>query len=570
MSYVPKTIDEVITENINRTTFLPAIQREYVWSTFAIEKLFDSIMGDFPIGTFLFWKIKEETKKEWISYEFIRDFDTSKPHNIEANIAGVNQDIYLVLDGQQRLTSLYIGLKGSYKYFYYRWRSTKLYLNLLKSPDTHDDPEELTYQFQFRENPQPDSRNQDRQFWYEVGKILDYEDSEDAKDALRPDLVSVTDEEREIAFKHIGRLHNRIKTQRLLNYYEEKSQDPNKVLEEFIRVNTGGVKLEYSDILLSTATAQWSTLNAKKEIHSFTDNINIIGSGYSFGKDFVLKGCLYLTEGLEIQYRIKNFNRINLDKIESNWDNIKEYLEDSVSLVSKFGFTDKNIVAKFSLLPIALYIGKSAKKNYLNSTDKNDVVDQVKIQKWLVLCLLKNAFGGSADTKLKNLQEIINTNIDSGKFPAIELAKKLNIELSFSEEEINQLLMTNYATRYSNLILSLLSPDRDWKGLKFHEDHIFPKAEFTVPRLTKRGYDQETINGYMKYYNSILNLELITDSENLTKNSTDFQIWIESRDNNFKIRNSIPELSSYSFDNFLVFIEERKKILTQKLKQMQI
>ena len=54
MSYIPKTVSEVVTEYLNRTTFLPAIQREYVWGTYAIEKLFDSIMGDYPISTFLF------------------------------------------------------------------------------------------------------------------------------------------------------------------------------------------------------------------------------------------------------------------------------------------------------------------------------------------------------------------------------------------------------------------------------------------------------------------------------------------------------------------------------------
>jgi uncharacterized protein with ParB-like and HNH nuclease domain len=120
VSYIPKTIDEVVSEYVNRMTFLPAIQREFVWGPNEISKLFDSIMGDYPISTFLFWKIKEENKNQWDAYEFIRDFDAESPHNKEANVAGINQDIYLVLDGQQRLTSLYLGLKGSYRYFYYR------------------------------------------------------------------------------------------------------------------------------------------------------------------------------------------------------------------------------------------------------------------------------------------------------------------------------------------------------------------------------------------------------------------------------------------------------------------
>jgi uncharacterized protein with ParB-like and HNH nuclease domain len=193
MSYIPKTISEVISEYLNRTTFLPAIQREYVWDTYGIEKLFDSIMGDYPISTFLFWKIKEEHKNEWTAYEFIRDFDREKPHNKEANLAGVNQDIYLVLDGQQRLTSLLIGLKGSYRYFYYSWRKTKLYLNILKAPIKSENPEEMVYQFKFMDNDVPNHKDSNPQFWYLVGDVLNFEDAEDAKRDIRQKLACFTD-----------------------------------------------------------------------------------------------------------------------------------------------------------------------------------------------------------------------------------------------------------------------------------------------------------------------------------------------------------------------------------------
>ena len=296
MSYIPKTVSEVITEYLNRTTFLPAIQREYVWGTYGIEKLFDSIMGDYPISTFLFWKIKEENKAEWAAYEFIRDYDAEKPHNKEANVAGINQDIYFVLDGQQRLTSLFIGLKGSYRFHHYRWQKTKLYLNILKEPLKSENPEELTYQFQFRENDEPNPKDLNPQYWYLVGDILNFIDAEDAKKDIKPKLAIFSDELQATANSHVGRLHSRIHTLRLLNYYEEKSQDYDKVVEAFIRANTGGVKLEYSDILLSTATAKWVHLNAREVINSFTDNINSTGGGYNFGKDFVLKGSLYLTD----------------------------------------------------------------------------------------------------------------------------------------------------------------------------------------------------------------------------------------------------------------------------------
>ena len=117
--------------------------------------MFDSILGDYPIGSFLFWKVDEKKKEEWTTFEFIRKFDKEHPNNPEANLKGIARDIYLILDGQQRITSLYIGLKGSYRFFRYRWQIRTLYLNLLKRPiPNEDDPQELIYQFSFRESPE--------------------------------------------------------------------------------------------------------------------------------------------------------------------------------------------------------------------------------------------------------------------------------------------------------------------------------------------------------------------------------------------------------------------------------
>jgi uncharacterized protein with ParB-like and HNH nuclease domain len=568
MSYIPKTVSEVIIEFINRTTFLPAIQREYVWELDGIEKLFDSLMGGYPISSFLFWKIRDENKHQWTAYEFIRDFDKEDPHNDEANLAGIKQDIYLVLDGQQRLTSLYLGLKGSYRFFYYRWYKTKLYLNLLKKPIRSENPEELTYQFSFRENEQPNPKDTNPQYWYLVGSILDFESASAARKDIREKLTNLEIDEalKENAVILIEELHSKLFTEKLINFYEEKSQDYDKVVEVFIRANTGGKKLEYSDILLSTATAKWKILNAREEIHSFTDDINKTGGGYTFGKDFVLKGCLYLTDDLPIQYKVKNFNKTNLEKIEDNWESIKTNIRATIKLISKFGFSDKNLVSKIALLPISLYLKKLNKKNFVESTEKDDVKNQIIIQKWMIIALLKNAFGSSSDTTLKNLQDTYNLQTDFSFFPYEAINKKLNIEPAFSDTEIENLMTTNYSTKYSYLILSLLYPDRDWKDNKYHEDHIFPKTEFTSAKLKDRGFDDIKIQQYQKYYNSIINLQLLTDSENLEKSSESFDTWFASRDNNFKMRHNIPTLNSYGFNNFIEFVVERENIVKQKLK----
>jgi len=567
MSYESRCIRDIILDNINRDLYLPAIQREYVWDTNMVEKLFDSIMGDYPISSFLFWRIKEENKKDWITYKFITDFDSENPHNQEADLSGINKDIFLVLDGQQRLTSLYIGLKGSYTYFHYRKRKTFLYLNILKEPvKNEENPDELTYQFQFRENGNSDNG----QLWYRVGRILDFLDAEDAKNDIDHLLEPFDDNKKSIAKRLIGQLHSRIHTYRLINFYEEKSQDYDKVVEVFIRANTGGKKLDYSDILLSTATAKWNKLNARDELYNFTDEINTIGGGYNFDKDFVLKGSLFLTEELPIQYKVKNFTKSNLEKIENNWDNIKNSITQTVNLVSKYGFSRNNITSSGALLPIALFINKNKKSNYHLSTELNDAKNHDIIQKWLILSLVKGSFGSSSDSILRKVRDAILQNKDMQSFPYIELNKALIQEPSFSDTELENILQINYKTKYSYLVLSLLYPDRDWKDNIYHEDHIYPKSEFTRAKLRNRGYSDDKINAYLDKFNTILNLQLLTNSENLTKSSTPFDEWINSRDDKFKERHSIPKISDYSFDNFDNFIIERKQIIISKIKSISI
>ncbi|WP_312283967.1 DUF262 domain-containing protein [Candidatus Igneacidithiobacillus taiwanensis] len=560
MEYIPVRVIDIVRQ-INKNLFLPAIQREFVWGTDQIEMLFDSIMADFPIGSFLYWKLDQSKKDEWPIYEFIRDFNEEDPHNKNADINGTD-DITLVLDGQQRITSLYIGLKGSYRYFYYRWRNTRLYLDLLKIPVANEEnPEELTYGFSFREDDTPDTG--ENQLWFRVGKILDFDDAEDAKSAMEPILKELPDELRNNANKLIGRLHNRIHTTLIGNYYQEKSQDYDKVLQVFVRANSAGQPLEYSDLLLATATAKWETLDARSETHEFTDSLNKIGNGYNFGKDFVLKACLYLSENLPIQYKVKNFTKTNLRVIESNWETIKASLAVTVRLISRFGFNAKNVVAPLALLPIAFYLMKRGNFSFDTSSNEKDAEIQVMIRKWFIFSTLKNAFGGSSDTTLTRLRELLIKCDASTKFPTDDLYKSLGIEPKLSEAEIDRLLESSYQGRYTNLVLSLLYPDRDWKDAVFHEDHIFPQSEFRG--LRRRGYDDAKIKQYMSNFNRLSNLQLLTDSENLSKNATPFNEWISTRDKTFKKRHLIPDLPDYSLDSFDEFIRARTDLITKAL-----
>lgn len=573
MEYIPIRVSDIIRQ-INRDLFLPAIQRELVWGTNKIERLFDSIMADFPIGAFLYWRLEQENKDKWPVYEFIREFDAEFPHNPPANMAGM-QDVNLTLDGQQRITSLYIGLKGTYRYFHYRWRKTRLYLNLLKLPVPNEDsPEELAYGFAFREGGESDDN--EAELWYSVGKILDFEDAEDAKADMKTQLKDLPEKQRENANKLIGRLHNRIHTTLVGNYYLERSQDYDKVLQVFVRANSAGDELEYSDLLLATATAKWETLDARDEIHKFTDSINKIGTGYRFGKDFVLKACLYLSESnkdgknvyLPIPYKLKNFTKENLRVIEGNWESIKESLTTTVRLISRFGFNSKNVVAPLALLPIAFYLKKQGNSSFDASSEVKDAEAQVAIRKWFIFSTLKSAFGRSSDTTLTRLRGILNEGSPTASFPAHKLYKSLGIAPQFGDDEIEQVLSYAYRERYTNLVLSLLYPDRNWKNAVFHEDHIFPKSEFQVRPLKARGYDDVRVQSYITKFNQLPNLQLLTESENLSKNAMSFDEWIKTRDDDFHRRHLIPEMPTYGFDSFEEFFNARRTLIWEALKQL--
>jgi uncharacterized protein with ParB-like and HNH nuclease domain len=188
----PITIKEAV-ENIHRKKYLlPAIQREVVWDVDKIARLFDSLMRDYPIGSFLFWKVDKENAKKYKFYEFMRDYhEKDNCHNPKASVSG-QDDIIGILDGQQRLTSLYIGLMGSYAFREPRkhrdnpkaFPKRTLYLNLV-SQIKGDDQVEMIYDFAFLTDQEADY-NDGEVFWFKVGGILDLKNQAAVNNFLAP------------------------------------------------------------------------------------------------------------------------------------------------------------------------------------------------------------------------------------------------------------------------------------------------------------------------------------------------------------------------------------------------
>ncbi len=217
-------------------------------------------MRGYPIGSFLFWQVAPEHVNDFQYYEFIRKFhERDRRHNVKATVGGLN-GLTAVLDGQQRLTSLYIATHGSYAYRTKgRWAAIDdnypervLYLDLLEEDDDWDGG----YRFRFLTRSEADA---DATRWFRVGQMLDLESIVDLNRVLKERGLDEVDH----ASKALFTLYEVIRVRPLVNYYLETSQDLDTVLNIFIRVNSGGTFLSYSDLLLSVATAQWKTLDAR-------------------------------------------------------------------------------------------------------------------------------------------------------------------------------------------------------------------------------------------------------------------------------------------------------------------
>lgn len=577
MAYeTPLTIAEVMRDISNNKYVLPSIQREYVWDTEQIKTLFDSLMQDYPIGAFLFWEIEKSRLLDYDFYEFLRNYhEKNNTHNKKVDLKG-SDGVTAVLDGQQRLTSIYIGLKGSYAYRlkYKRKKSENaypvryLYLNLIE--DAQD--ENNKYDFRFLTDKEFSGMKEG--FWYKVGNILTMTQPGETSQYVLDNIAfaaTYTKEQTMRANNTLQKLYNVIHTDKTLSYYKEKAAELDKVLNIFIRVNSGGTVLTYSDLLLSIASAQWENYDAREEITEFVDDVNSIGGGFRINKDFVLKTALVLTDFPNIAFKVDNFNKPNMMKIEANWENIKRAIKQSAHLVSSFGYTGETLSSNNALIPIAYYLLTiGMPDNFVESGATKE--NRAKIKRWLIMALLKKAFSGQPDNVIRHIRDIIREN-GNNEFPITQIVDKFkgtDKSIQFAEDDIDEyLLKLKYGKSETLSTLMLLYPSLDFSN-KFHEDHMYPKSNFRKSYLRKMGVLEDKLDTYIDSVNDISNLQLLAAQLNEEKLNTDFDVWFnkEQATDSDKIQyrtiHYLPEME-YTYPNFFLFMEKRKQLIRKKL-----
>jgi hypothetical protein len=278
MAYESTSVADLL-PRLNTSYFLPAFQREFVWSSEQVVALFDSLMRGYPISSFLFWQVPEDARDDIDAYEFLHAVRSSDNRARSTRVIQT-KNLTFVLDGQQRLTAFLVGLQGTYterKASSGKGSRTqvakKMYFDLLHDGDAPDSEGEVYYRFEFFDCA-PLLLNRES-YWFEVGRILAVDSGEKLDQVVSRQIKAIRDVsplttgKAEIVEKNLRVLQKSIFERQPICYHTENDSDHERILEIFVRANSGGSQLSKSDLLLSTLTMNWGSGNAREEINSF-------------------------------------------------------------------------------------------------------------------------------------------------------------------------------------------------------------------------------------------------------------------------------------------------------------
>ncbi len=403
-----------------------------------------------------------------------------------------------------------------------------------------DNPED-NYQFEFHaKKPENDKKH----FWFKVGDILELKS-----------VVNYTrehelgDEESEL----LETLNKAFHDKQLISFFEETEKNLNKVLNIFIRVNSGGVKLSYSDLLMSILTASFSS-DIREKMHELVDALK--DKGFSnMGQDQVLKTCLLLI-GKDTTFELKNFNKKNIKEIEDNWEKITESIYNAAKLLETFGYADY-LGSAYILSSLAYFYFLNSK---MNENDKEQALKFVRNAQ------VTSYFTPSTDTKLSAIAHSIKEAQTFEQFRQ-KLVKHEKNPLEITNETIEKkVLYYKYGDSQVFPILQILYPNLNYKTTTFHIDHIYPKSKFKKNKKLDKDF--------YKCENHLYNPQLLESAENSAKKDKDPEVWLKEEYKNeraieeYKKRNYIDPNLKLEWENIKEFREKREEAIIKTLKEV--
>jgi len=336
------SIYQLVNEIENGELVLPAIQRDFVWDEERIELLLDSLFRSYPVGIVLLW----ETYTPIQHRPFVRDYVPGLLHRFEENKKG--RRLKVVLDGQQRLSSVYVALKGTFN-------GKKLYYDVLSGRDA-DDHSEVKYRFTFATPAEAESLNLDttnpgrgrkrevkerQSHWLGLSEIIGRHPRDILKlrDQLSEQLALSSDDkiQLEVNLQTAGYALSDnteiLKTQTIDNNLpadDEKRKSPFDILEIFVRVNRQGIPLSRSDLIVSMLRLYWS--EASQLLPGFLKEINS-GGNLNLDNDFIIR-CMFSTAGLGTRLDLDLLRKkSNVESIQRTYRNCFDAIRSTVDFI---------------------------------------------------------------------------------------------------------------------------------------------------------------------------------------------------------------------------------------------
>lgn len=545
----------------NQNMLLPDIQREYIWKYEDIEKLFESIVDDYPVGSCILWKTSRVnlnvTKPNL--YFFLRDFHRDKTKNEKApEVFNEETDYYIVLDGQQRITSLNIALYGSYTSFKggrghawndpKSWITRELYYNLdyyFCTTEVSDD-ENPKKRFAFLSDSEATPGN-----WYKVKQLLAFDDL----DTYLEELISQSygkDSRHDLSVL-FQRLHDS-SGNGLIHYYCISENDYDEALDIFVRVNSTGRKLSKSDLLFSTLIDGWK--DGKKNIEDLLKTMNSKGDRFNFSRDYLMRLALVLVNA-NTNLKIQSLTTKTVSDIRDNWDSIRIASESLADLLSELGLSDESLISYNATMPIVYYIYRGGKIK-----DKDS---KKEVKKFLSVAFAKRLFGVASNSALNTTRNALksidckNTTFKSSLFSEVTLTGGRNFIVT--KDDIEYWLEHYEKGQNTYVLLSLLYPNLKLSQWSFHQDHCHPYVGFDNKNIRFLGLSEEKVLEWQRKRNLLPNLQFLESSENESKNKTPLKKWVDAG-NTFEY---CPKGISLDLKDFESFFNERKALMKKEL-----
>jgi hypothetical protein len=537
---------------------MPAFQRQFVWGMDQIEKLWDSILLDYPIATFLFWHVDDSNvSRDTYFCSFLSEvtFDSRKQAdsvNYDLTSINVENTDTAVLDGQQRLTSLFLSLFGEayIRPNYARRNSggkilTKLLIELNKNKISVDEEEYNSKKFDIKFSEKI-GRLSPTQF--EIKNILDkkFQDETTRKNAIEEAIVNVPADSKDYARNILQKLYNKVFVEKLVRYTEIIDMKQDDALEMFVRFNSGGKALRKSEITMSILEAYWPS--AKTEFGKI-----LVESYAGFDSDFIIRAALMLYGNVVKS----NINKKIAEDLKNDWNGFKSALTNLESLLKEMKIDVSRFSSSWNVLLPIIY-------NIYYNPDYSKNINGVRA--YLLRAIFFTYFQSGTTGKLQQMK----SNINSFDYEiTIEMLNQMN-DLRVTDGKIEDVLNSEKGSRVVGEVLYYLNLDWTNKNFKYEQDHLHPDNRFNDSKPVS-----VTIEDWKRWRgmrNRLPNLHLLEGRSNGSKNDMRLVDYYNDMNDEQKAefckQAMIPQNVSLEIEDFEMFYETRKAILAEKIREL--